>query len=47
MSTTELILAVLLVVQSVSWMAHDYKHFEPHLHSGVDILDGHEQMEER
>lgn len=29
MSTTELILAVLLVVQSVSWMAHDYKHFEP------------------
>ena len=29
MSTVELVLAVLLVVQSVAWMAHDYKHFEP------------------
>lgn len=28
MSTTELLLAGLLVVQSVAWMAHDYKHFD-------------------
>ena len=47
MSTVELVLAVLLVVQSLAWMAHDYKHFEPHLHSSADILDRHEQMEER
>lgn len=29
MTTTELILATLLIMQSIAWMAHDYKHFEP------------------